>query len=520
MSVYSLNGYYFSSKRIQTSQKNCTHQKASSYLDKPTVSSNTSAFTNLRNKLNSLDLTHLTHSRKNYFYEFFKDFKQKSLNNSHLAIQQTIVKPKSLGKNLIKTNFSSSSSSNSSSSPSGNKQISTIKQKLEEEMKKIAAKSHFSTIKKNYKALKNNENEEFFHNEKKEENFIKKTQIKLNSRLLHKNNGRSSIDTNNEIFKEKNSEIKLGASNGININTIYEQIKSKNFKNDIRTKIQELLENIDEIKPRIKFYLQGLQTKKNDIEKFYDKQLTKIQSFYDSFIQSLEAEKLSIMTSFLNHKERAIEIYQNFQKELSNNESDIKDLEMRVLSPNLKTNIQEISLLTQEKIMSAKLNLNSLNQEFLSVYRTTGLNENRLESLKSKFFPFFEMVQIPTSLVKKHLKLEKKIKSETTQKNKKNEDKSMKFKNILEKIKKNQAKNSELYKNDFNKDKTNEKMVKSLNRAKSFPSFHHTPQEYSSDGPFLSFIEKQLNESQEISALSTHPTYQKTLFVSPSFKEN
>lgn len=518
MSVYSLNGYYFSSKRIQTSQKNHTHQKASSYLDKPTASVNTSAFTNLRNKLNSLDLTHLTHSRKNYFNEFFKDFKQKSLNNSHLPLQQTIVKPKSMSKNIIKTNFSSSSSSNSSKSPSENTQFFTIKQKLEEEMKKFASKSRFSTIKKNHKALKNNE--DYFNNDKREEIFVKNTQIKLNSRLLHKNYLQGSINANNEVCKEKYSENKLQATNGSKINYIYEQIKSKNLKTDMRTKIQELLENIDEIKPRIKFYIQGLKTKKNDIEKFYDKQITKIQNFYDSFIQSLEAEKISVMTSFLSHKERAIEIYQNFQKELAKNENDIKDLEMRILSSNMKANIQEISLLTQEKIMSTKLNLNSLNQEFLSVYRTTGLNENRLESLKSKFFPFFEMVQIPTSLVKKHLKLEKKMKAEPTQKNKKNEDKSIKFRNILEKIKKNQAKNSELYKNDFNQDKTNEKIAKPLNRAKSYPSFHHTPQEFSSDGPFLSFIEKQLNESQEISALSTHPTYQKTLFVSPSFKEN
>lgn len=256
---------------------------------------------------------------------------------------------------------------------------------------------------------------------------------------------------------------------------------------------------------------------------FYDKQLRKIQKFYQELIQSLEVEKTSTLNSFFGHKQRAEEVYCRFQDEIEKDEKDLKFMESSLLKVEDKNNLQNLITRTQEKIFTAKLNLNSINQEFFSVFRTTGLNEDRLCSLKSNFFPLFEIVQIPTSLLKKNLKFEKKkMKKESDmnfEKNIKNEN-SMKFKNILEKIKKNQARNSELYMQAGKKENENDgNNIKVLQRAKSFPSFHQNSKEYKIDEPFMSFIEKKLNESQELTTLFEHPPYQKTLFCSPSFKE-
>ena len=166
--------------------------------------------------------------------------------------------------------------------------------------------------------------------------------------------------------------------------------------------------------------------------------------------------------------------------------------------------------------------MNSRNKEFISIYRTSGLNENKLLSIKEQLFPLFEVIQIPTSIVKSHLtsEIQNNVRNEACfsfENNSKNEN-SLKFKNILEKVKKNQARNSELFMQEAKKDIEFEGLVKKMAKAKSLPTFHYDSKEIKrKDDNFLNFIENKLNDESDVT--SNPAGFQKTLFYSPNFKE-
>ena len=298
------------------------------------------------------------------------------------------------------------------------------------------------------------------------------------------------------------------------------------------SKMEKLINDIETVLPNVKNQIENLELKREDIKKFYETQMGKIKGFYDDLIQKLQSEKIALLHSFFMHKTRTFEIYESFKKEISYEFKDLQQLEAQIKDSNFD-NIDEIGLSTQEKIHTTKLNIAARNKEFVSIFRTAGLNDKRLESIKKRLLPLFEVVQIPTSILKKNQKksLENNNIKEKTENyyfsfegnnnnfGSKNEN-STKFKTILEKIKKNQARTSELYMNK-------EEKTVNLNlrnrwkrnvKAKSMPGYFRKSLEIKiNEEPIVTLIEN-FKEKENIDNTSQE-TFRKKIHYSPNFKE-
>ena len=524
MSVFSMKTYYPSNKRNNSSLLS-SHHKTFSYLhntntNKPLMTPPSStAYTNLRNKLISLDLTY---SKKSYFTDFFQDFKTKSSKISHLTTQQssskqsnTIPQPKFLQTQASSNSSTSKSSIRLYSQPDKhcktNEKVDYFAQRAYNEGHFV--NNEFSTQRKF------NRNSKTLENENK---LMKKIDQSFND---HKKTCLNHPDKKGKFRKMSGRfyESDLFCSECA-MRLINKGIKIEDSERVFRSQIEGLLEDLSQLKPCVKSQKEGLKMKKNDISKFYENQISKIQGFYQSLSQRLEAEKLSVLRSFVNHKERAMEIYQSFEKEMENEEKDFMNLEENLMREE-DVDLESLTLKTQEKLISMRLAMSSRNKEFLSVYRTSGINEKRLISIKNQLFPLFELVQIPTSILKRHVNSEtqRKINNEAcfSFENKGKNEVSLKFKNILEKIKKNQAKNQKFYMPEGKKEEEYEAPMRKLFKAKSLPSFHRKSNNFKINGeePYSTFYENRPDESHNTSNTSEQANVQKTLFYSPNFKE-
>ena len=129
MSVFSIPNYYPSRKQCETNSILASHHKTFSYLHKPLLSPPASSFayTNLRNKLVSMDLSHSTkkkHSelnlsltKKNYFHDFLQSFPKNNFTPSYLTTQQSSSKQSNSIQNnkFTQTQLSLNSSTSKSS---------------------------------------------------------------------------------------------------------------------------------------------------------------------------------------------------------------------------------------------------------------------------------------------------------------------------------------------------------------------------------------------------------------------
>lgn len=540
MSVFSTPNYLPPGKQWENPSLSASHHKTFSYLHKPLLSPPASsyAYINLRNKLVSVDLSHsskkkdpelnLSLTKKNYFHDFLQSFPKNNINPSYLTTQNSSSKQSnSIQNNKLTQTQHSLNSSTSKSSIKICSQLETHcltheKNSPFAQKKIIEGFGEISTQRKMAKPKKIIEIEKSSEKLKMEKNLHKHKKLNFKKVFCFnhpKKEGKFLKLTKDSYEKESFCPDCLNK-------LINQGFKIEDSERMMKTQIEGLIYDIKLIKPNLIAHKEKLELKKEDISRFYDNQLVKIQSFYHALSQRVEAEKLSIIRSFQNHKKRTMEIYQNYELELEKEKKDLYYLEEKLINSDACDEYETVTLKTQEKLISTRLNMNSRNKEFISIYKTSGLNEKKLLSIKKQLFPLFEVIQIPTSIVKSHITSEKEtnLKNEayfSFENNSKNEN-SLKFKNILEKVKKNQARNSELFMQEAKRDQKFEGFVKRMVKTKSLPSFHRDFKDLNKkDENFVNFIENKLNESQELSINALDQTgYQKTLlFYSPNFKE-
>lgn len=491
MSVFSLKSYYPSKTRDFSS----SHKKSETFLH----SSPSPAYSNLRAKLISLDLTT---TKRSHFFDFVQNFKRKNQNNvSNLTIKPSILTRALKGE---KGNFSMSNTSKSSMN-----------------LAKTLEKTYFS-LRKGYHSMA------YFEapTSRKDTNTLDlsaKKELKLTCSDHPEKPADFTLENhrNPEFFCSKCAAKLLNKGE-----------KVQNSALLLDSKLEKLTNDIETILPNMRTQLESLDLKREDIARFYETQMVKIKGFYDELIQKLQSEKIALLHSFFMHKTRTFEIYESFKKEISYEFKDLEQLETQIKEGNFD-NIDEIGLNTQEKIHTAKLNIAARNKEFVSIFRTAGLNDKKMESIKKRLLPLFEVVQIPTSILKKNQKktLENnnfKEKTEnfcfsfegnTNNTSSKNEN-SSKFKTILEKIKRNQARNSELYmhKDEKSLNLNLRNRWKRTGKAKSMPGYFRKSLEIKiNEEPILTLIENF--KEKENSDHTSQETFRKKINYSPNFKE-
>ena len=280
MSVFSMKTYYPSNKRDNSSLLS-SHHKTFSYLhnintNKPLmISPPSTAYTNLRNKLISLDLTH---SKKSYFTDFFQDFKTKSSKLSHLTTQQSsskqtnpISQPKFLQTQASSNNSTSKSSIRLFSQPDNHSRTQEkedyFAQKFIHETQFI--NNEFSTQRKFNRNSKTLDNENRFM-KKKDKNFNNYKKMCLN----HPEK-KGKFRKIKGVYQESDLFCSECAMRLIN-----KGIKIEDSERVFRAQIEGLLDDLKQLKPSINSQKEGLKMKKNDISKFYENQISKIQGFY------------------------------------------------------------------------------------------------------------------------------------------------------------------------------------------------------------------------------------------------
>jgi len=468
MSVFSLKSYYPGKNR----DFSASHKKSETFL----LNCSKSAYSNLRNKLISFD--------------FMQNFKKKNLNASNLTVKG--------GTNLFKCknlNFSLSNASKSSIN-----------------LAKTLEKTYFS-LRKGHNSLA------YFEvstdRKRKVSDFNEKILKYEYSRKKHVCCENS--DKKGEFVNEK-EEFLCSKCSGKQVN---QGQKRQNSSLLFQSKIESLLNQINEVLPNIRIQEESLDFKKEDISRFYENQMLKIKAFYQDLIQRLQSEKLALLHSFSMHKTRTFQVYDNFKREIIGETKDLEVLKAK-LRENCFENLEEISLKTQEKTNTAKLNLNARNNEFLSIFRTSGLNEKRLDFLKKSLFPMFEIAQIPTSILKRNPNKGWDLKENqdyyfSFEGNQAKNETSMKFKMILEKIKRNQTRNSEFYLKKGEKRKEN--WGKRVAKAKSMPTFYRKSMEIKiNEEPRLTVIES-FKEKDSNNQNTSQETFRRKIYCSPNFKE-
>lgn len=489
MSVFSLKSYYPSKTRDFSS----SHKKSETFLH----SSPSPAYSSLRAKLISLDLTS---TKRSHFFDFVQNFKRKNQNNvSNLTVKQSIL------TRALKGNFSMSNTSKSSMN-----------------LAKTLEKTYFS-LRKGYHSMAYFEAAPTSRKDTNTIDFSAKKEVLTCSEHPGKRADFTIEDKNQEVFCSKCAAKLVNKG---------EKVQNSSLLLD--SKLEKLINDIETVLPNVKMQIESLELKREDISKFYETQMGKIKGFYDDLIQKLQSEKIALLHSFFMHKTRTFEIYESFKKEISYEFKDLQQLEAQIKESNFD-NIDEIGLSTQEKIHTAKLNIAARNKEFVSIFRTAGLNDKRLETVKKKLLPLFEVVQIPTSILKKNQKKSldnnnNNIKEKTENYyfsfegnnnnfGAKNEN-STKFKTILEKIKKNQARNSELYmqKEEKNRNLNLRNRWKRNGKAKSMPGYFRKSLEIKiNEEPIVTLIENF--KEKENSDHTSQETFRKKIHYSPNFKE-
>ena len=473
MSVFSLKSYYPS----KTHDFSSSHKKNDTFIH----SSPSPAYSSLRAKLISLDLTT---TKRSHFFDFVQDFKRKNQNNvSNLTIKPSILTRTLKGE---KGNFSMSNTTKSSMN-----------------LAKTLEKTYFS-LRKGYHSMAYFEASSTSRKENNTMDLSGKKELTC-SEHPEKIADFTKKDKNTQFFCSKCAAKLVNKG---------EKVQNSSLLMD--SKLEKLLNDIETVLPNMRIQIEGLEEKREDIAKFYEAQMGKIKGFYDELIQKLQSEKIALLHSFFMHKTRTFEIYESFKKEISYEFKDLQQLETQRKESNFD-NIDEIGLNTQEKIHTAKLNLAARNKEFVSIFRTAGLNDKRLESVKKRLLPLFEVIQIPTSILKKNQRksLENNNIKEKTENyyfsfegNNNNigakTENSTKFKTILEKIKKNQARNSELYmhKDEKNLNLNLRNRWKRTGKAKSMPGYFRKSLEIKiNEEPIVTLIEnfkeKEENSDQE-----------------------